>query len=205
MTPDEIYKLANKAKDEWFAYQNVFELYMAATAVHDLQPKVILEIGTAHGASLAVWSEVAKPELAIALDPEDIPRTLEKQTSFNNLADKYNFQRIKRYDRDPLATTELEKILAGRKIDFMFIDGAHGFDDAKFDFYTYRKYMAKDGVVGFHDITYHEVLVDAGSTCNWFFDRLKKIYEYDEFIYHSTMGIGFVYLNRPWPPSVHEI
>lgn len=202
MTPHD---LAVKANQEWFAYQSIFELEMALTALKEIGPKVIMELGTAHGASLAAWAEISKPELVIALDPEDIPRTPEQQASFDHLAAKYDFKRIKRYDRDPKSIDELKEILGERKIDFLFIDGAHGFDDVKFDFYTYKEFMAPNGVVGFHDITYTEGLVDAGSQVNWLWDRLKLIYAYDEFIYHSTMGIGFIYLGRPMPKTVHPL
>lgn len=202
MTPEET---AQKAIKEWFAYQDPFELEMALKSVQKIAPKIILEIGTAHGASLAAWAEVAKPDLVIAIDPEDIPRTPEQQASFDRLAEIYKFQRIPLYTRNPETHKRLAEILAGRKIDFMFIDGAHEFDNVKYDYYNYRKYMAPNGVVGFHDIYFSEVLVDSGSQVNWLWDRLKLLYKYDEFQYHSTMGIGFIYLGKPVPPTTHEL
>jgi len=69
------FELAEKAVKEWFAYQNVIELGNAIHAVKEMAPKIVMELGTAHGASLACWSEIAKPEMTIALDPDDIPRT----------------------------------------------------------------------------------------------------------------------------------
>lgn len=202
MTPHQI---ALKANQEWFAYQNVFELEMALTALQDIAPKVICEIGTAHGASLAAWTEVCGPDISIAIDPEDIPRTPEQQASFDRLAEKYSFWRIPYYTREARAQIALIHALKGRKIDFLFIDGAHGFDDVKHDYYAFFKYMAPNGVVGFHDIAYTEGLVDAGSQVNWLWDRLKLIYNHDEFYYHSTMGIGFIYLGEPMPKSSHPL
>ena len=202
MTPKEV---AQKACTEWFAYQNPFELEMALTVVDKIKPRIIMELGTAHGASLAAWAEIAKPELTISLDPEDIPRTLEQKASFENLCKTYKFERIPFYDRNENAQRLLEVILNGRKIDFMFIDGAHEFESVLFDFYTYKKFMAPNGVVGFHDIIYNEVLADAGSTVSWFWDRLITRYHYDIFYEHSTMGIGFIYLNLPVLPSKHEL
>ena len=201
MTPRET---AETAVKEWFAYQNPLELEMALRAVEFIQPKVIMELGVAHGASLASWAEIAKPDICISLDPEDIPRTPEQKKSFEYLADKYKFQRIGRYSRDPYSHKMMDIMLNGRKVDFMFIDGAHGFDDVKHDFYSYKKYMASNGVVGFHDIYFSEGLVDAGSQVNWLWDRLKLRYSYDEFYYHSSMGIGFIYLGVPATPSAHE-
>lgn len=202
MTPKQI---AQKAVDEWFAYQNPFELEMALTALDAIKPKVILEIGVAHGASLASWSEIAKPNLTIALDPEDIPRTPEKQASYEILAETYDFKRIPYYTRNPKAHEMLAEYLGDRKVDFMFIDGAHGFDDVKHDYYSYKQYMAPNGVVGFHDIYFSEALVDAGSQVNWLWDRLKLLYAYDEFYYHSSMGIGFIYLSAHATLTSHEL
>ena len=201
MSPQET---AVKVVKEWFGYQSTFEMECALRAIREIAPKVILEIGVAHGASLAAWAEVTEPETVIALDPEDIPRTPEQLKSFNNLASTYKFERIGRYSRDPKAHEILKTILNGRKIDFLFIDGAHGFDDVKYDFYNYQQYMAPNGVVGFHDIYFCEALVDAGSQVNWLWDRLKLRYAYDEFQYHSSMGIGFIYLGQPAVPSAHK-
>lgn len=195
---------ANKAVEEWFAYQNKFELEMALRVVKKLKPKIVMEIGTAHGASLAAWTEVAKPELVIALDPLTIPRTPEQQESFDHLKKKYKFNLVPFMTRDPKAHEGVKKILGKRKVDFMFIDAAHGFDDVKHDFYSYKQYMAPNGVIGFHDIYYSEGLADAGSQVSWLWDRLKLRYSYDEFYYHSSMGIGLIYLGVPAIPSAHE-
>lgn len=201
MTAREVAEVAVK---QWFAYQNSFELEMALRAVQDINPKVIMEIGTAHGASLAAWCEVSHPDIAIALDPCDIPRNPMQSTSFHKLVETYDIKLVPYYSRDPKAHAGVEAFLKGRKIDFLFIDGAHGFDDVKHDFYNYKKYMAPNGVVGFHDIYFSEGLVDAGSQVNWLWDRLKLRYDYDEFHYHSSMGIGFIYLGRPATPSAHK-
>lgn len=201
MDPNEI---AFKAVNEWFAYQNVIELSNAINAVGLFKPRVVMELGTAHGGSLAAWAEIAKPELTISLDPEDIPRTPEQQASFDNLCKTYDFKRIPKYSRDPIAREMLKSYLNGRKIDFLFIDGAHGFDDVKHDFYAYKPFMAPNGVIGLHDIFYSEALEDAGSQVSWLWDRLIKRYNYDLFYSHSGMGIGLIYLGVPCTPSAHE-
>lgn len=202
MTP---HKLAVKAVEDWYGYQSILELEAALNVIRDLAPKTVMEIGVAHGASLAAWAEISGASKVIALDPEDIPRTDDQLQSYNRLAATYNFQRIPLYDRNPEAKNMLEKYLNGDKINFLFIDGAHDFESVLYDFYNYKPYMSRNGVVGFHDIIYNEVLADAGSTCSWFFDRLTRLYHYDLFYNHSTMGIGFIYLGMPIVKSVHEI
>lgn len=195
---------ANTAVDKWYAYQNKMELEFALKVVKNFQPKVILEIGTAYLGSIAAWAEVTKPELLIGIDPMDLPRTKDQDTVMSELLKNYDIKMCKGFTRDPKVQTALEVLLDGRKVDFMFIDAAHGFDDVKHDFYTYKKFLSPDGLVGFHDIYYSEGLVDAGSQVNYLWDRVKARYNYDEIYYHSSMGIGFIYPGRPNPPSSHE-
>ena len=204
MTPHEV---AQKACKEWFAYQNDFELEMALTALQRMGPKfkTIMELGTAHGASLGAWAEITKPELCIALDPEDQARNEKEKASFDYLAETYKFQRIPHYDRSPDAHSKLKALLGDRKIDFYFIDGAHGHNDVTYDFYSYMEYLAPDAVVGFHDIFYCEALADAGSQVSWLWDRLKLVYSYDEFYHHSGMGIGFIRRGQYAPKPPHEL
>lgn len=204
MTPHET---AQKACKEWFAYQSDFELEMALTALDRVKDgiKVIMEIGTAHGASLAAWAEIVKPELCIALDPEDQARNEKEQASFDYLAEKYKFIRIPHYDRSPDAHSKLKAILGDRKIDFLFIDAAHGYNDASYNFYGYMEYLAPGAIIGFHDIYYCEGLVGAGSQVCWLWDEVKRKYNYNEFYYGSSMGIGFIYRGQPNTPSPHPL
>ena len=204
MTPHET---AQKACKEWFAYQSDFELEMALTALDRVKDgiKVIMEIGTAHGASLAAWAEIVNPELCIALDPEDQARNEKEQASFDHLAEKYKFIRIPHYDRSPDAHSKLKAILGDRKIDFLFIDAAHGYNDASYNFYGYMEYLAPGAIIGFHDIYYCEALVGAGSQVCWLWDEVKRKYNYNEFYYGSSMGIGFIYRGQPNTPSPHKL
>lgn len=199
------HELAVKANNEWYAYQNILELETALTVIKEVKPRIILEVGTAYMGSLAAWCEVANPELAISFDPLDLPRTPAQQTSVDNLIKQYNIKCVARYTRDPRGTEELERLLNGQKVDFLFIDAAHGFDDVKHDFYKFKEYVAPNGIIGLHDIFGCEALEDAGSGVNWLWERLKKKYNYDEFYYHSSMGIGFVYRGAPITPSIHTL
>ena len=47
---------------------------------------------------------------------------------------------------------ELERILDGRKINLLFIDGDHSYGGAKSDFQMYGDFVARDGLIVFHDI-----------------------------------------------------
>jgi predicted O-methyltransferase YrrM len=46
----------------------------------------------------------------------------------------------------------VKKILEGRKLDFLFIDGDHTYEGVKGDFKMYFPLVRKDGIIAFHDI-----------------------------------------------------
>lgn len=190
----EIGEIAHKAVSEWFGYQDEVELELALRVVAKENPKVILEIGTAYNASLAAWAAVCKPDLAIGMDPLTLPKTPEQQKSFDNLVETYDLKIIPYTSRLPEAHRQLDELLKGRKVDFLFIDGEHRYDDVRYDFYEYLKYMNKPSIVGLHDIYYSDQTFDSGAQASFLWDRLKKKYDYDEFHYHSSMGIGILYL-----------
>src|SRR5215210_7598791 len=47
---------------------------------------------------------------------------------------------------------QLQKLLGGRTIDFLFIDGDHTYAGVKQDFELYGRLLSKDGLVALHDI-----------------------------------------------------
>ena len=185
--------LAHKAVSKWFAYQNEIELEFALNAVEKFKPKVILEIGTAFNSSIACWCEVAKPDLAIGIDPLTLPKTKAQQKVFDDLKKKYNLQIIQRRSEDPEAQKELLKILDGRKVDFLFIDGEHLYEYVSWDYRAYIGFMNEPSLIGFHDIYYSKQLFIAGTGVWRVWEELKARYNYDEIHFHSSMGIGFIY------------
>ena len=189
-------QIAEKAVKEWFAYQNPVELELALRSVKEHNPKVILEIGVAQGGSIAAWAKATDADLVIGMDPLTIPREPKMKASFDKLIKENDIKIIPWVSRLPVAHEELEKLLKGCKIDFLFIDGNHGYGDAQYDFSAYKKYLAEDALVGFHDIYYSDALADAGSLVCFFWERMKRDYSHnDEFHFHSTMGIGMVKMN----------
>lgn len=197
-------KVAENACKNWFSYQNAVELELAARAVKNFDPKVILEIGVANGASLATWAAVTEPDLVIGLDPLTNPKTPEAEASLNQLIKDYNIQMIPHIDRAREAHEKLEKILGNRKIDFMFIDGGHGYNDASYDFQFYSQYLNVPSIVGFHDVYGSDALADGGSLVNFYWDRVARQsgYNYDLFHNHSSMGIGIIYINKDNAPEL---
>jgi len=189
--------LAEKACKHWFAYQNPVELELALRVAKEFCPKVVVEIGIAYCASLACWAEIARPDLVIGIDPMTLPATEEQKGVIDFLTALYKIHIIKQPSCLPKAHSELEALLGDKKIDFLFIDADHRYDSVRADWDNYLPYMNSPSMVGFHDIYYSDKIFDSGSQVSFLWDRIKRQMKYnrfDEFHYHSSMGIGIVYL-----------
>jgi len=189
-------KVAENAVKNWFSYQDPFELEIAARWVQKFDPRVILEIGTANNASIATWVAVSNPDLVIGIDPLTNPQTPDEKKSFNKLVDEYKINIIPTIDRK--AHSELEAILDGRKVDFLFIDGGHDYHDASYDYQAFAKYLNVPALIGFHDVFQNPVLCDGGSLVGYFWERMviESEYNYRIINNNTSMGIGMISLNE---------
>lgn len=144
--------------------QDRMEIAVLAERVRELEPEIIVEIGTRHGGTLFIWSQVSKTlKLLISIDlPEDMPRK------------GYFVERIKLYQlftaNQPQCQLELlrmdsqqesthamvEKLLGGRRIDFLFLDGDHNYAGVKRDYQMYSELVRPGGLIALHDIRRHK-------------------------------------------------
>ncbi len=151
--------------------------------------KVVVEVGSAKGGTLWALCQVADPDAIIvsvglagkvfSINQYDETRT----DNFKKFA--VGRQQVHVVDRDthaPEARTELERVLGGKKIDFLLIDADHTWLGAKTDWQTYAPMVRKGGTVAFHDVgkyPFHE-----GNFCEvervWV--KLKGQYPSEEFI-----------------------
>lgn len=121
-------------------------------------PRVVLEIGAPNGGSLWLFSRVAAPDAFIV--SVDLPRTSQHmgyadwhQSVYRSFAQIEQTIRLVRGDTHMPETAEaICKILDGRKVDFLLIDGDHSYEGVKSDWADYRGLLAPDGVLAFHDI-----------------------------------------------------
>jgi len=114
------------------------ERFAEIVAVH--KPKTILEIGTARGGTLFLWTRVASPDaLIISIDlPGGLfgggyPRL--KTILYKKFA--YYSQKIVLIRADSHSKLTFEKvkaILGNRPLDFLFIDGDHRYEGVKKDY-----------------------------------------------------------------------
>lgn len=142
------------------------------------KPKIILEIGTASGGTLFLFSRVApKNALIISVDMPgghfggiSSPMKVPFYKSF-----AYGKQKIQliRKDSHKLSTfNKVKSILKGRKIDFMFIDGDHTYEGVKKDFEMYSTLVDRSGFIALHDIALHPK--ESGCNVKHFWDSLPK-------------------------------
>lgn len=127
------------------------EILALANAVAALKPRTILEIGTARGGTLLIWSSLAsekvitcdlvhrEPQKALleALPPQGSNCQVRLLTGNSHSAD------FKQRVADELA---------GKKVDFLFIDGDHTVEGVKADYEDYREFVRPGGLIAFHDI-----------------------------------------------------
>ena len=133
------------------------EIVQLAKFVYELQPKVVVEIGTKFGGTFMIWNEIA-PGIKISVDlVEGIHGGVSRSdTDARNARFKelYNDSCIfiEGDSHDSATYDLLVKALDGKTIDFLFIDGDHTYEGVKEDYETYSSLVSENGYIGFHDI-----------------------------------------------------
>lgn len=139
-------------------FQIRHEILELLRILHKTKPKYILEIGTAGGGTLFLFSRIASEDaIIISIDLPGgrfgggypkwrIP--VYKSFAIQN-------QRIYLIRGDSNDTATLQKvkaILGSNKLDFLFIDGNHTYPAVKKDFEMYSPLVREGGMIAFHDI-----------------------------------------------------
>lgn len=158
--------------------QEFTEILSLCNLLENIKPKVILEIGTAQGGSLFLFSKLSAPNaLIISIDlPEGKfggGYKFYKTDFYKSFVSIHQTIHLLRADSHSDETYEhVKKLLDGRKIDFLFIDGDHTYDGVQKDFIRYSKLVDENGLIGFHDI------VSATEECEVkrFWDETKEHY-----------------------------
>lgn len=165
-------------------------------------PKYILEIGTANGGTLFCFSKLAPDDATII--SIDLPGgkfgggypdwKIPIYRSFAKDGQKFH---LIREDSHASATSEkVKRILSGRQIDFLFIDGDHSYGGIKEDFEVYKNFVKKGGVIVFHDVAPNGKEELVGGVPR-FWREIKSNYQYNEFvsdISRDGYGIGILFL-----------
>jgi cephalosporin hydroxylase len=162
-------------------------------------PQTLLEIGAYKGGTFFLFSRVAAPDaLLINLDlPPDatgrgtLPWRAQLYRSF--VREQQRIELVADDSHQPATVRRLQKMLNGRKLDFLFIDGDHSYAGVKMDYELYSPLVAKGGLIAFHDIV--PAAAELGFGVAQFWKELKPMQKTTEFVEdwgQGGFGIGVV-------------
>ena len=180
--------------------QNPFEIESLYKAVCELDAKRILEVGTARGGTLYLWTQAASPDATIV--SVDLPGgdfggayPACRVPFYSEFAREKQIMHLMRTDSHQSATLdEVKQHFSGHEIDFAFIDGDHTYEGVKQDFQMYGPLVRPGGLIAFHDIVDRPDV--PGLDVHRFWLELKEKYDTIEFIgpdgSGKKIGIGLV-------------
>jgi predicted O-methyltransferase YrrM len=124
----------------------------------EINPKTIVEIGTAKGGTLYLLTRIA--DKSAKLVSIDLPGGL-----FGGGYERWRIPMIQSFARDSQeivlvrgnsheeeTVRKLKDVLGGRTIDLLFIDGDHRYEGVRKDFEFYSPFVRTGGIIAFHDI-----------------------------------------------------
>ena len=113
-----------------------------------------LEIGLgSYGSTHFLWRLIFKKTITIEHQKDRVFRFTENMNKFHN---KFVFNDLKSkfifgFSHDTSSVEKVDKVLNGEKLDLLFIDGDHAYKSVLCDWLIYENFVAKDGIVAFHD------------------------------------------------------
>lgn len=178
-----------KIAQESIASQDWFELWQLLVLLNENPPRHILEIGVHRGGMLETLLRAFGPVKLVGVDLD-----------YSDLEFR-NFNAIAGNSRDPEIRNQAVEAAGGfGSIDFVFVDGDHGFDAVMSDYELYSPAVRAGGIMAFHDIMRDpdNVPHHRGVDCRKAFDVIKKRHASIE-IWNGTAGtdgpgIGVIFL-----------
>ncbi len=166
------------------------------------QPKIACEIGTAFGGTQFLLSQ-ALPSVTLSIGIDIYIKSAHRLHYLSKHPE--NIILLSGSTRSSQTLAKLEQVLAGRKIDLLFIDGDHSYEGVKQDFLQYKHLVSKNGHIAFHDIV-PDLSARLGlklgvKSYNWsggvptFWQEIKSQYKYWEFVEsqeQDAFGIGVI-------------
>jgi len=169
------------------------EITALAKAVEALNPKTILEIGTARGGTLLIWSSLASKKV-VSCDMQDMSIQGELLQALPPKASDCEVVLLSGNSHSPDFRQRVEKELNGEPVDLLFIDGDHTEKGVEADYRDYHHLVRPGGIIAFHDIVENQPLEI--NQVYYFWQRLKQEgVETEEFVNDANQcgfGIGIV-------------
>ena len=176
------------------------EIKQLAKEVKDLSPRIAMEIGTAKGGTLYIWSRYLEScQTIISIDlprgpfGAGYPKT--KIKFFKLFAPDKELYFLRGDSHSEKIANRVSQILKSDKLDFLFIDGDHTYEGVKRDFEMYSKLVRLGGIIAFHDIVPGPPESVGGVPRFW--DEIKFDSKYIEIVKdwkQGGYGIGVIYI-----------
>jgi cephalosporin hydroxylase len=163
------------------------EILSLTRAVAELKPGIIVEIGTARGGTLLIWSQLASRQV-ITCDLQDLSDKADLLTAFPPKGSQCAVTLLRGDSHDAAFKQQLARHLDGKKADFLFIDGDHTKSGVTADYQDYREFVRPGGIIAFHDIV--EAQPYPTNQVYELWKDLRQEFPSEEFI-HDPSQIGF--------------
>lgn len=171
------------------------EITQLAQAVQALKPRIIIEIGTARGGTLLIWSYLAS-ERVITCDLKDLRLQHPLFSRFPPPGSPCQVTLLSGNSHEAGFKARVAQELNGEKADFMFIDGDHTESGVEADYNDYKEFVRPGGLIAFHDIVEKQPLPT--NQVFHFWKRLKVGADVQEFVGHPEQcGFGIGLLRIP--------
>lgn len=181
-----------KNTEEIETKQNQKELDCVLKDVESVKPKVFVEIGVHAGGSLLRYAEACAPGATI-IGVDNFSR-IETQKHVPNVLSTlkeqgYDAHCVKGNSQSRETADKVSKLLGGRLVDCLHIDGSHKAADVKKDWEIWSRMVRQGGLVIFHDIANRP----KGVTSVW--RKCRKNKRYKEYIAekNTKMGTGVLW------------
>ena len=168
------------------------EILALAKAVAVLKPRRILEIGTARGGTLFIWAQLGA-ETVVSCDLEDPGPKRSFYQAFPPPGSRCRVVHLSGDSHQSAFKQRIEQELAGKPVDFLFIDGDHTEQGVAADYRDYHALVRPGGIIAFHDIAERQSLPT--NQVQHFWRKLKPQHSTEEFIddpVQTGYGIGIV-------------
>jgi cephalosporin hydroxylase len=173
------------------------EIEPALSEVATIKPRTLCEIGTATGGNSLLMSRLLDSiDYMICIDLYVRNKAYLKLLRRPGLSIAF----INASSYAPRTVKNVAKLLKGRKIDVLFIDGDHRYEGVLKDFLLYRDFVQEGGYILFHDIVLDQEdgwIYSGGVPILW--EQLRDHYPTKEFVQsrdQKGFGIGLLRYSR---------
>lgn len=171
------------------------EITQLAKAVQAIKPKIIVEIGTARGGTLLIWSYLASKRV-ITCDLNDMSLQRPLFSQFPPPGSNCQVTLLSGNSHEASFKARLAQELNGEKADFMFIDGDHTESGVEADYNDYKEFVRPGGLIAFHDIVEKQPFTT--NQVYPFWQRVKVGADVQEFVADPNQcGFGIGLLRVP--------